>query len=234
MHRMTLVVFIAALTATVLVAPLPQAALAQNTSQYPHMAPLDEYLMPSAAEIALARSAAPASVSKDATVMVLGRQGYETAVKGTNGFVCIVERAWTSPWDSPEFWNPKDRGPICYNPPAVRSILPITYQRTKLAIAGRSKDEMLALTKTAYANKELPALEPGAMCYMMSKQAYLTDQDGHNLSHLMFFAPLDAKWGAGQGNRVVQLGDAGPPQPFALYIVPVLRWSDGTPVQLPR
>ncbi len=54
------------------------------------MAPLDQYLMEQNAEIALARTAAPESISKDAEIMVLGRRGYETAVKGTNGFVCIV------------------------------------------------------------------------------------------------------------------------------------------------
>ena len=69
-----------------------QAQDARNP--YPtSMAPLDQYLMDRDAEIALARSAAPPSVAKDATVMVLGRDGYETAVEGTNGFVCNVMQA---------------------------------------------------------------------------------------------------------------------------------------------
>src|SRR5579864_8720662 len=75
---------------------------------YPSMAPLEQYLMADRnAEIALARSAAPGSISSGAEVLVLGRHGYETAVKGKNGFVCLVERAWNSSSDSPEFWNPK-------------------------------------------------------------------------------------------------------------------------------
>ena len=95
------------------------------------MASLDQYLMADRnAEIALARSAAPPSISGDATVMVLGQHGYETAVTGKNGFVCIVDRVWTQPFDAPEFWNPKNRSPICYNPPAVRSVLPLTVKRT--------------------------------------------------------------------------------------------------------
>src|ERR1700732_1740690 len=103
---------------------------------YPNMAPLDQYLMEDRnAEIALARSAAPPSISKDATVMVLGRHGYETAVEGKNGFVCMVDRAWMGSFDSPEFWNPKNRGPLCFNPPAARSILPLTLQRTDLVFA---------------------------------------------------------------------------------------------------
>src|SRR6202140_4684539 len=104
---------------------------------YPSMAPLDQYLIADRnAEIALARTAAPPSISQDATVMVLGRHGYETAVEGKNGFVCNVERAWMGSFENdPEFWNPKNRGPVCYNPPAASADLPITLIRTKLAIA---------------------------------------------------------------------------------------------------
>jgi hypothetical protein len=86
-------------------------------ASYPAMAPLDQYLIPDvSSEIALARGAAPASISDGAEVMVLGPQGYTTAVKGTNGFLCIVERSWGAATDEPEFWNPKVRAPICFNP----------------------------------------------------------------------------------------------------------------------
>src|SRR5437764_592252 len=90
---------------------------------YPKMAPIEQYLMTDRdAEIALARSAAPESISRDADVMVLGRHGFATAVKGKNGFVCIVGRGWTSAAD-PDFWNPKVRVPMCVNAPAARSYL---------------------------------------------------------------------------------------------------------------
>ena len=165
---------------------------------YPSMAPLDQYLMERNAEIALARSAAPESISRDAEVMVLGRHGYETAVKGKNGFVCIVERSWTAGIDDPDFWNPKLRAPICFNPPAARSYLPLTIKKTELVLAGRSKAQMFEGIKAAFDKKELPPPEPGAMCYMMSKQGYLSDRDGHWHPHLMFFVPLTdpAAWGA--------------------------------------
>jgi hypothetical protein len=84
--------------------------------------PLDQYLASDRdGEIALARSAAPESISRDAEVMVLGKHGYETAVKGKNGFVCLVQRSWTAGIDDPDFWNPKLRAPICFNPPAAQS-----------------------------------------------------------------------------------------------------------------
>src|SRR5215467_5486459 len=108
----------------VLFATRPGSA-ADATTPYPSMAPLDQYLIEDRnAEIALARSAAPPAIAKDATVLVLGRHGYETAVEGTNGFVCMVGRTWTDGFDRPEFWNPKNRGPACYNPQAARSVLP--------------------------------------------------------------------------------------------------------------
>ena len=114
-----------------------------DKTPYPSMAPLDQYLMDRDVEIALPRTAAPPSISKDATIMVLGRHGYETAVEGTNGFVCNVDRSWMDQFEnSPEFWNPKRRGPVCYNPQAARTVLRITLIRTKLALAGKSKAEM--------------------------------------------------------------------------------------------
>ncbi len=199
---------------------------------YPNMAPLDQYLMADRnAEIALARSAAPDAISGDATILVLARHGYETAVEGKNGFVCVVERGWMSPADAPEFWNPKLRGPICFNPQAARSVLPTTYKRTEMALTGRTKAEIIQGNKAAFEKGELPPLEPGAMSYMMSKRAYLTDDGDHNLAHLMFYAPpLEGKaWGADLPKSPVMLiPQFKGAQPIDVFIVPVGRWSDGS------
>ena len=207
------------------------AAAPDAKAQYTSMAPLNLYLDDRDTEIALARSAAPAEISRDATVLVLTEHGYVTAVEGKNGFVCVVERAWMSPGDSPNFWNPKMRGPLCFNPPAARSILPVTIERTKLAIAGKSRAEIIAANKQAYDNKALPKLEPGSMSYMMSKRACLTANCG-NLAHVMIYTPhLDPKeWGADLPNSPVILN----PQfknaePIDVWVIPVGKWSDGTP-----
>jgi hypothetical protein len=210
-----------------------EPAYAQDSkTAYPTMAPLDQYLIPDRNdEIALARSAAPDSISGDAKILVLGRHGYETAVEGKNGFVCVVERGWMSPADAPEFWNPKLRGPICFNPPAARSVLPTTYKRTEMVLAGRTKDEIVEGNKTAFEKGELPPLEPGAMSYMLSKGAYLTDNGGHNLAHLMFYTPpLDGKvWGADLPKSPVMLiPQFKGAQPINVFIVPVSKWSDGS------
>ena len=195
------------------------------------MAPLDRYLMPDEqSEIALARSAAPASISGQAEVMVLGRTGYRTAVKGRNGFLCIVERSWGATTDHPEFWNPKIRGAICFNPASARSFLPIYLMKTRLVLAGKSKAGIVQAIAAAMDKKELPALEPGAMCYMLSKQQYLSDEGMNWHPHLMFFVPGDSakSWGANlDGSPVLATDD--PEERVTIFMVPVGAWSDGTP-----
>ena len=198
---------------------------------YPNMAPLSQYLITDrASEIALARSAAPEGISGKATIQVLGPSGYTTAVKGSNGFVCIVERAWMSPFNSAQFWNPTLRGPDCYNPQAAQSILPIVYKRTALALRGLSREKMQAAMKAALDAKQLPALAPGAMSYMMSRQQRIGDQLNHWLPHLMFYTPASADWGAhANGSPVIQTPlFRGAPQPIRMFLIPVGQWSDGS------
>ena len=202
-----------------------------SKTSYPSMAPLDQYLIADAnAEMVLARSAAPDSISRDAEVMVLGRRGYETVVKGKNGFVCMVQRSWAAGIDDPDFWNPKLRSPVCLNAPAARSFLPLVIKRTELILAGRSKDQMFAAIQAAIDRKKLPAQESGAMCYMMSKQGYLSDRDGRWHPHLMFFVPLTepAVWGAGLPGSPVVAAFTDTPERLTVFLIPVAKWSDGT------
>jgi hypothetical protein len=212
----------------------PNPAHAQETrAPYPAMAPLDQYLIADRdAEIALAKSAAPAALSNDATVLVLEKDGYHTAIEGKNGFTCVVERGWMSPLDSTDFWNPRLRGPICYNPPAVRSILPYTFLRTKLILSGLTKSQMAESIQAQLAGSLLPLPEPGAMSYMMSKNQYLGDGPGHWHSHLMFHLPRmgGSSWGANlDGSPVVFDSDhAQGPEPETIFMVPIDHWSDGT------
>jgi hypothetical protein len=212
-----------------------QARAQDRQMLYPSMAPVEQYLMTDRnAEIALARSAAPEAISRDATILVLGRHGYETAVEGKNGFVCAVERGWMGPFngeDAANFWNPKLRGPLCFNPPGARSVLPLTYKRTEMILAGKSKTQVIDALKAAYEKKELPPLEPGAMSYMMSKDQYLTDAGDHRwMAHLMFYTPLmdGATWGADLPKSPVMLNPQfrGAPEPIDVFMVPVGRWSD--------
>jgi len=212
---------------------------AAQSDKYSKMAPVDQYLMERNAEILLARSAAPDSISSDATILVLGRQGYETAIRGKNEFVCMVARSWMAAFDSPEFWNPKVRGAECLNCQAARSILPIADLRTRMVMAGHSK--------AAFDNKQLPDLESGNIVFMTSKSAYLYDEGDHNGPHLMFFTALkDGKdwWAGASGSPVVSgpywfVSSKEPSQakglpPILVFAVEVAKWSDGTAAPMPQ
>ena len=207
---------------------VPSANAQDARSLYASMAPIEQYRMDRDAEIALARTAAPPSISRDAEILVLGQKNFELAVRGKNGFVCVVGRAFAGPLNNPEFWNPKNRSPICYNPAAARSLWPYAAKQTGMALAGASKAQIIDAVRTAVAKKELGAPESGSMAYMMSKDAYLTDRGGHNLAHLMFEIPRSADLPDDPAYFV-----SWDPAPVIEFNVPVGQWSDGTPIRPP-
>lgn len=206
-----------------------RAAAQEATSAYLKMAPVEQYLVANRAEeIALARSAAPESISRDADVLVLGRRGFETAVKGKNGFACYVGRGWSSAAD-PDYWNPKVRVPMCVNPAGVRTYLLRITKITELALAGKTLEQVNQAIAAAVAKKELPPMEPGAIGYMMGKQGYGGDVAPHWPAHIMFFhSDLDpATWGANlPGSPVVAVTDPG--ERMTQFVIEVKTWADGT------
>jgi len=223
--------------AAVMLVGLHSLALAQDKlpAPYPAMAPVAQYRIANPQdEIAMARSAAPPSISADAEVMVLGERGYEVAVKGRNGFVCLVERSWDAGFDDPGFWNPKIRGPDCFNPPAARSVLPQFLKRTEWVLAGASRQQALDKARAAFASHEFTEPAAGSFTYMLSKQGYLGDDAGGPWHpHVMLFVPHgDAAAGAGAAGSPVLGKDGGPFEPTVLFI-PVARWSDGSEAAAP-
>ena len=201
-----------------------------NKAPYPSMAPIEQYMLDHNDEIALARSAAPESISRDAEVLVLGRKGYETAIKGKNGFICMVARSWMSPFSSAEFWNPKIRAPECYNPPAVLSFLPYAFKETAMALSGLSKSQIRDGIRAAVAKRELGAPASGSLIYMMSKDAYFTDNNNPIFCHLMFDLPsMDGTaWGANQVDVPIFFQQLEPAPVTEFYVV-MGKCSDGSP-----
>jgi hypothetical protein len=199
------------------------------------MAPLSQYLMSPQAEIALARSAAPAAISKRATIVVLGAHGYAVAQKGQNGFTCIVERGWMQPFGAPNFWSIKMRAPICYNAAAARTVLVYTFKRTEMALGGATKSQIHDRIVAAIAANTLPKPKPSSMAYMLSKSQYLNDDAKAWYPHVMVFTPMDdsansgASWGADRRlSPVVFDSQDKMPEPWACFFIPVAHWSDGS------
>ena len=225
-----IIVWVFALQMIVLSGAGRHAVAQAQTAAYPAMAPLDRYLISDEkAEIALARSAAPGSISDGAEVMVLTREGYETAVKGTNGFLCIVERSWGQGTDEAEFWNPKMRAPHCFNVQAAKSFAPIYLMKTRLVLAGKSRAEIAQAIAAQLDSKELPALEPGAMAYMMSKEQYLNDRGKSWRPHTMFYSPGDMtkSWAADDPNSPFMMAND-PQERATILFVLADKWSDGS------
>lgn len=191
-------------------------------------APFSEIAMTSDSEIALARSAAPDNISSHATVKTLTQSGFKVAAQGDNGFVCIVMRGWGAPTFSPDFlrnlvYDSKVRAPICFNPVAVKTVLPLQEFRTKLGLEGKTPDEITAGVKAAYSKGELPKMETVALAYMFSADQYLGPMAGHWHPHVMIYTPNwdNAMVGGNQiGGPLPAITDDGG-TPFAVIVIPV-------------
>lgn len=238
MDRKIVVAVIASLVPAAVGAQAAPASPTPPTSPAPYptiMAPVEQYRMDRSAEIALAKSAAPASISDSADVMVLGASGYETAVKGKNGFVCIVGRAWSRDFGLDDFWSPNTRAPVCFNAAAVRSVLPWYLIRTKWALSGMTEAQMEARARKSPVAAGVRAPEPGAVGFMQSKEGYINeDVKGPWHPHVMFYAPLTkpltdpVAWGANLHGSPLHVNDAETAY-YTTFAVPVTQWSDGTP-----
>ncbi len=98
-----------------------------------------------------------------------------------------------------------------------------------MILAGRTQAQTDESIATAVDKKELPAVEPGAMCYMMSKQGYGGDSVPHWPPHLMFYFSLNdpAIWGANlPGSPIIAVSDTR--EHVTTFVIAVQRWSDGT------
>ena len=232
MRNRNFVVFASVSLAVMFGFSTPGRMQAKDNATPSTMSSIDPYLMDREAEIAMARSAGPTSISSGARVLVLGRHGYETAVEGKNDFVCLVGRSWDLPKNNPAFWDPKIHAPICLSAPAVRSFLPMYLKKTELALAGRSNTEIEDGVVEAIAKRELPTPESGSVSYMLSKQGYLNEGiKGPWLPHVMFFvSEIDPKsLGSDLGDDVPLDAREEKVGHYTTIDVPVSKWSDGTP-----
>lgn len=178
-------------------------------------------LLPRAQEIALARSAAPASVSADATVLVLTQGGFEVAESGTSGVTCVVNRS-----------QPESLEPHCFDPEGAATVLPIQLRRTELLMAGKTIPEINREIADGLLSGRYRLPRRPAMSYMMSSAQVLYNDDGKLVGqwqpHLMIYYPhlTAAELGLGgqPSTQAALVVDGG--QPLANFIVVVREFVD--------
>src|SRR5262249_30885341 len=196
-----------------------------QSAKYP---PVANYLMPRDAEVALAKSAAPADISARATIKVLTASGYTVDHQGDDGFVCMVMRGWSAPTYTPEqfrdlVYDATVRAPICFDPGAAQTVMPYYELRSKLAMEGHPPDRIAQRVETAYARGDLPRRDGVTFAYMWSANQHLASGVGHWHPHMMVFSPYykNATLGGNQfGSPLPQVtDDAG--TPFAVVAIPV-------------
>jgi hypothetical protein len=197
-------------------------------AQAPKYPPLSEYMMPRDAEMSLAKSAAPASISNRATIKVLATSGFQVAHQGDNGFVCMVMRGWSAPTYSPALlrelvYDIKALAPICFDPGAARMVMPYYELRSKLGMEGKPPDQIAAGVSTAYAKGDLPKREGVSFAYMWSVEQDLGGGAGHWHPHMMVFSPYykNSMLGGHEFGSPLPFvsDDAG--TPFAVVLIPV-------------
>ena len=220
-NRLTFLAFVVG----ALVPVLGAQALKTQAHKYP---PIEEYLMPQAAEVALAKSAAPATIADHATIEVLTKSGFKAVSEGQNGFVCMVMRGFSAPTYTPAqfrdlVYDPSVRAPICFDPRATREVMPYYELRTKLAMEGKNPDEIAEGVQAAYSKGELPKRDAVSFAYMWSADQNLASGVGHWHPHVMVFAPYyenSMVGGSAFGAPLPQVtDDAG--TPFSVVVIPV-------------
>lgn len=191
--------------------------------------PLSGYMMEPDAEIAMARSAAPESISDHATIKVLTESGYKAVAEGDNGFVCIVMRGWSAPMFTPArdlelVSDTKLRAPICFDPVASRTVLPYQELRTKFGMQGLSPEAISKQVSEAYAKGELPKMEGVSFAYMWSADGQLGHGIGPWHPHMMVYAPYytASMLGTAENQTVGPFMAADEGTPFALVVIPVM------------
>lgn len=139
-------------------------------------------LLPREREIALARSAAPSAVTRDATIMVLTERGFEVGVRGTSGVTCVVNRS-----------HPQSLEPHCFDAEGSATILPMELRRTELLRDGKSAEEIDREIAAGLLSGKYRLPRRPAMSYMMSPEQILYSDEGRNVGrwqpHLMIYYP---------------------------------------------
>ena len=165
---------------------------------------------PRETQIKIARSAAPKEVSEKADVYILGKNGYELAAKGTNGFSCAIERERLDTME-----------PECYDREGSRTTFKVRQFVEGQRAAGVTEEKIQKAVTAGYKSERFKAPSKPGITYMLSDSNYVFDPDAkeviHFPEHLMFYAPYATAETVGSGAGAPYIVHPG--KPDALLIV---------------
>ena len=162
-------------------------------------------------EMDLARSAAPPTVSEEATVLLWNGRGFDVGHEGSNGVTCYVARSW-----------PDSLEPHCFDEEGARTILPIHLRQMELWHQGKSGDQIEAAITEGLRTGEFRLPIRPAMSYMMSAAQQLISDEGQPAGawrpHLMIYFPYLTEEGIGvsgaPSTEAAMIVDPGTPRGF--------------------
>jgi hypothetical protein len=170
-----------------------------------------------AVEVELARSAAPASISAGARILVFNGREFVVAEPGSNGVTCVVNRSW-----------PESLEPHCYDAEAAATVMPMELLRNELRHNGVSEKEVDRQIADGLASGKYRLPKRPAVTYMMSAAQVLYDDDGKRVGawrpHLMIYYPYMSNADVGMAStpdmRVGMISESGTPFSTLLLIMP--------------
>lgn len=144
-------------------------------------------LLSPAQEIELALRAAPVHLRSEATVYTFGRNGYEKARSGPNGFNCMVNRDGIQNGDTAVH-------PTCWDPEGSRTILPVMLRVGELLAQQKSAAEIKRDIDEGFARGRFHSPAKTGIAYMLAGDVKFDPKTGQLSTtefppHFMLYAP---------------------------------------------
>jgi hypothetical protein len=178
-------------------------------------------------DIALAVSAAPASLSAGASVYLFRNGDWAKVRDGTTGFSCLVQRLPNG-----------TVAPMCFDPEGAKTLMQEIKMEMQLTAKGLNKDAAEKEIDAAYAKGTLHHADKGGIIYMMSSKQMLpsSKEEGAKLGswhpHVMIFIPhaSQAQFALGTDHELPISAPFKGDDSGVLLVVQVPHWSDSPTV----
>lgn len=182
--------------------------------------------MPESLETDFALSALPPHLRDGASIYLLDpKKGYYLARKGSNGFICFVDR---TEWDRKEFRN-DIASAISYDAEGSRVIFPVFMDVAAMRASGKFTIQQISDTVNARFKKGIYKVPKPGISYMLGPLMRTFNDAGTkvitiSVPHYMFYAPYLTAADLGcranaEGVEPIVLGEGKTPHGYAIISV---------------